>query len=150
MLLFNLTFGIIINLLLLFNCLLKKDIYWLCFIIISIIYYILDTCLEAFKYERYMYIPHHILSTIICICFFFIGNINNASMIILLIESTTLILNIREILKNKKKLSLTADFMFLIYYALIRCFIAPYFSCSFRSNKIIYFSANLIFLMSII
>ena len=70
MLLFNLTFGIIANLLLLLNCLLKKNIYWLCFLIISILYYILDTCLEAIKYKRYMYIPHHILSTIICICFF--------------------------------------------------------------------------------
>ena len=147
---YNLIFGIIINLLLLFNCLLKKDIYWLCFLTISIFYYILDTCLEAFYFKRFMYIPHHIISSIICFYFFSLGNINNVSLIILLIESTTMIVNIREILKHKKKLSLTTDFIFLIYYFLIRGIIFPYFLQSFFKYKIIYIAAFLIYIMSVI
>ena len=145
---YNLTFGVIINLLLIFNCLLKKDIYWTYFLLVSIFYYTIDSCIEAFYFKRFMYIPHHIISSIICFCFFSLGNINNASLIIFFIESTTLIVNIRDVLKQKKKLPLTTDFIFLLYYLLIRCFISPYKSLAFRSNKIIYFSANLIYLMS--
>ena len=150
LILYNLTFGIVINLLLIFNCLLDKNIYWIYFLGFSIFYYILDTCIEAFYFKRFMYIPHHIISCFICFFLFSIGNINNASLILLLIESTTLLVNVREVLKQKKKLSLTTDFIFLLYYALIRCFITPYLTCSFRNNKIIYFAANLIFLMSTI
>ena len=157
MILYNLTFGFIINLLLLLYSILQNKIYWVSFLLISIFYYILDSCVEVFYYKRYIYTLHHIIMIFICSYLYSNNNYNTKDIAIsfLLIESTTMIINIREILKEKNKLPLFIDFLFLIYYVFIRCIISPYLlnkilKYNFKNNIILPIACHIILLMSFI
>jgi len=151
MLIYNLSFGILITLLSSLTYIFDKKHFWILTMSTCIFYFFLDSFLELFIFKRLLYLPHHILSLIICFYFLKFDQIKAISLIYLLIESTSVIINLREILKNKKLLSKYLDLSFLIYYILIRCIIGPflYFKIVNKLNIFTNFSGLSILIMSI-
>ncbi len=94
-------------------------------------YFVYDTFIEIFYYNRYVYIIHHVLS--LCeIGTLYFSNIdyNTLQQIITWyswIEVTTFIVNIRDVFKKYKLLNNQLDGIFILIYSYIRGYIFPYY-----------------------
>lgn len=91
--------------------------------ILSMLYFSYDTVNEYVVYNRLFYIPHHLISLLIAYKFYVlkdIAMIKAGPILQLCGEGTTLIVNIRENLKKKKKLTTKMDCIFLSTYMVIR------------------------------
>lgn len=90
---------------------------------LSTLYFSYDTVNEYVVYNRLFYIPHHLLSLLISYKFYTLTDISmikGGPILQLCGEGTTLIINIRERLKNKKKLTTKMDCIFLTTYMVLR------------------------------
>ena len=112
---------------------------------IHFIYFFTDSIVEYIYHQRFTYIIHHTLSI------FQVGLIKYSSIDFIylkhmielygIIEITSLIVNIRDMMKTHKILNLKYDFGFIIVYFIIRALIFPYY--------IFYILNNNAFLMTI-
>jgi hypothetical protein len=97
--------------------------------IITFIYFPYDTYFEFIHYKRYTFIPHHIICVILGYKVYFLTDIyfiKNSPILLVCSEGTSLIVNVRTLLKNKNKLTTTTDISLLILYTYIRnCIITP-------------------------
>ena len=91
--------------------------------ILSILYFSYDTVNEYVVFNRLLYIPHHLLSLLISYKFYTLTDISmikGGPILQMCGEGTTLIVNIRERLKNKNKLTTKMDCIFLTTYMVMR------------------------------
>ena len=97
--------------------------------ILSFIYFSYDTYIEFIKHNRYTFIPHHIICIILGYKVYFLTDIyfiKNSPILLLCSEGTSLMVNIRTIVKNKNKLTSKIDICFFILYTYLRnCVISP-------------------------
>lgn len=119
----------------------------------GIYYFIYDSVLEIYLHKRLVYIPHHMFSLV---GFYMIQNViipydllRIYILLLGLLESTSLMVNVRIILKNNKRLSITLDKYFLLYYTLIRCVIYPYYLYYYFENQLLLTCSWSIYLMSL-
>lgn len=64
-------------------------------------------------------------------------------------EYTSLFINIRTVMKNKKMLTLKHDLIMYINYFLIRCLFYPYIIFNYVNVPILYYASTSVLLMSI-
>jgi len=116
---------------------------------ISLFYFTEDTLLEIFVYKRYIYIPHHIIALTSIIKVWNQYPVYETLAIVAVAESSAFITNIRTVLKNKKKLSLTTDKLFYVYYNCARNIAMPIIIYRCSNYHILYYSGWLIQCMNI-
>lgn len=116
-------------------------------------YYLTDTIIEIIIFNRWLYVPHHLIAIT---SLHFIRNINYSSELLkeyslyfLLIEYTAFLLNIRTLIKEKcNKIPICLEIFFFVNYSVLRITVLPIIIYRLDSN---FLKANilLIFLMSI-
>ena len=98
-------------------------------------YYIMDIIWEIVNYNRYFYIPHHIV-TMYQFYIFKYGDYSYEQFKLMLftfaiLEYTTIFSNIRDHLKQQKNLSIYFDIFMSIQYFYIRCYLFPYYTFNY-------------------
>ena len=103
----------------------KKNIYWYSGIWLSFLYYFIDIIL-SYKKKEYIFIIHHIVSIGVFYNFLYLDNIFYYSLVTLLCEASSIFINVRFYLKEKKKLSFGFDIVSFIFYYIARILIGNY------------------------
>ena len=103
----------------------KKNIYWYSGIWLSFLYYFIDIIL-SYKKKEYIFIIHHIVSIGVFYNFLYLDNIFYYSLVTLLCEASSIFINVRFYLKEKKKLSFVFDIFSFIFYYIARILIGNY------------------------
>tara|TARA_Y100000992_G_scaffold296727_1_gene259350 strand:+ start:583 stop:1188 length:606 start_codon:yes stop_codon:yes gene_type:complete len=103
----------------------KKNIYWYSGIWLSFLYYFIDSIL-SYQKKEYIFIIHHIISTGVFYNFLYLDNIFYYSLVTLLCEASSIFINFRFYLKEKKKLSFGFDIVSFIFYYIARILIGNY------------------------
>lgn len=103
----------------------KKNIYWYSGIWLSFLYYFIDIIL-SYKKKEYIFIIHHIVSIGVFYNFLYLDNIFYYSLVTLLCEASSIFINVRFYLKEKKKLSFVFDIVSFIFYYIARILIGNY------------------------
>lgn len=96
--------------------------------VFHITYYVGDSIHDYLLHKRFIYVVHHVISTIQYIIL--INNRYNydkdyllvANNFILYSDISALLVNFRETLKNENNLNLITDYFFLLIYAYCRCY----------------------------
>tara|TARA_B100000902_G_C26912622_1_gene717664 strand:+ start:207 stop:719 length:513 start_codon:yes stop_codon:yes gene_type:complete len=125
-----------------------SNILWLITTFISLIYYIGDSLREIYIFKRYTFLFHHFITIFIFIYILNFKNYYCFAIFTFIFELTSIIINIRDLLKSKKKLTFKIDTLFLFIYFIIRCIIGPYFVYKNCNNNIQGIFTIFIFLMS--
>ncbi|MBI95825.1 hypothetical protein CL656_01620 [bacterium] len=119
--------------------------------LMSTIYFPYDSYLEIKKYKRFTFIPHHIIALLISYVFYFTNDIKiikSGPILLFCAEGTSLLLNLRIMLKNNNKLTKNIDSTFLFIYLFLRNMIMTPILYTLRYNKLLWYSWLLIFVMS--
>ena len=120
----------------------------------GIIYYVTDTIAEIVIKRRLMYIPHHLCAIIALNKIYYINfDINDLQILGLtfsLIEYTSLIINLRTLMKRHKKLLLKYDILLYKNYVIIRCIILPYVIYNYIDDLILLYCSWSVYSMSLI
>ena len=114
----------------------------------SIIYFTTDILTEILVYNRYTYIPHHILSITLINSIQLHFNTRYILLIYFFAESSSFISNFRQELKEKKKLTSNMDILFFIYYFMSRNIFLPVLVYQFKEYKTLIFLSFMIQNMS--
>jgi hypothetical protein len=116
------------------------------------IYFIYDTYVEGVIYKRITFIPHHLISLIFVYKFLTLSDIPMIRMgpiLLLCGEGSSLLVNLREILKDKKQLTTKRDIAVLILYFILRNgIITPIVYNNRKNNTEVWYGWIAIFLMS--
>lgn len=110
---------------------------------ISYIYFPLDTLIEIIKHKQYIYIPHHLISLFAAYKIHYttdISLINIIPYILMYGESTSLITNIRQIIKANKMLTTSVDSTLWATYMITRNALMTSVIYPHRQNKILWYS----------
>lgn len=118
-------------------------------------YFLYDIINELNFYDRYIYIYHHILTLFQMYLIYYINPTHNTWLKILelysYLEITSLIVNIRYILKKYNLLNNIIDLQFILIYSWIRGYIFPFIIYNDLSeNFYIYFIPTIMYVLSII
>ena len=117
------------------------------------LYFLTDTVNEICVHKRYLYIPHHTCAIFGFYIFYYINldanTIHIYGLSLSIMEYTSLIINIRTVMKNKKMLTLKHDLIMYINYFLIRCLFYPYIIFNYVNDPILYYASTSVLLMSI-
>ena len=122
---------------------------WIFTIFISLLYYIGDCLREIYIFKRYNFLFHHFITIFILIYLTNFKNYYSHAIFCFIFEITSIIINIRDLLKFKNKLTFKLDTIFLFIYFIIRCIIGPCYVYKNCYNNIQAFYTIMIFLMSI-
>ena len=114
----------------------------------SIIYFTTDILTEILVYNRYTYIPHHVLSITLINSIQLQFNTRYILLIYFFAESSSFISNFRQELKEKKKLTSNMDILFFIYYFMSRNIFLPVLVYQFKEYKTLIFLSFMIQNMS--
>ena len=114
----------------------------------TVFYYTTDTVMEIKLYSRYIFIPHHLIAILIPRHFHEKIPYNIVFLEYFLLESSSLITNIRHVLKTKQKLTVELDTLFYMYYILCRILPSPYIIHRLKDEILTYYSSLFLFLMS--
>ena len=121
---------------------------------IGTIYYVTDTITEILINRRIMYIPHHLCAIIslnkIYYMNFYINDLQILGLTFSLIEYTSLIINLRTLMKRHKKLLLKYDILLYKNYVIIRCIILPYVIYNYIDDLILLYCSWSVYSMSLI
>ena len=120
----------------------------------GIIYYVTDTITEIVIKRNIIYIPHHLCAIIglnkIYNINFEIDDLKILGLTFSLIEYTSLIINLRILMKRHKKLLLKYDILLYKNYVIIRCIILPYVIYNYIDDLILLYCSWSVYSMSLI
>ncbi len=125
-------------------------------VIFHIAYYMFDTIYDYMVFKRFIYVYHHILS--ICAYFYVMKYIHiyplntliNMVDFIGYADFSGLMINIREGLKIKKRLTSLKDLVMLVIYFYSRVYSFPFYIYRFRNNLELVFPLLILTLASYI
>ena len=93
------------------------------------IYYSMDSLSEIVIYNRYAYIPHHLITIFLMYCIktssYHLETIQEYSLLFFFIEYTSLLLNVRSLIRYYGKLNLNLELFFYTNYVIFRLFLIP-------------------------
>ncbi len=116
---------------------------------VSGFYFIADSVNEICFNNRFIYIPHHILSLFLIVNIKKYHDLNNIFLMFFYSEITSFIINIRTIMKQKKKLNFKLDLIFYIIYFLARVIGMPISVYKTYSYKLLFYGGTILQIMSL-
>ena len=110
----------------------------------GLFYFTGDILMEIILYNRYHYIPHHLITILSILNVNEHGKVYMILLMFFLTESTSFIMNLRYLCKKYLCLSKKLDLTFFAYHNIMRNIMMPYVIYQFYDCKLLYYSGIII------